>query len=411
MGFPGGMGAPAAPVGYGGQPQGPWAAPASYGGAAPMTYGGQAMPGNPYCDPGSPPRHDPDDLIGDGWIEQKLEYIFSNARFRLDYMHWSLDTPGNVLLGSEVAGVREPRQPFPVVDRITGAAIGLGAVPTLDLMSLRDVSGMRGTIEIPFKEFTFEYNAWFTQQTGDRYSIGADHLGGNLVVTSLTQDGVVVPDNTVAYNVAYNADLTTELWGTEGNVILADNLASSMYDGYRLALQPMFGFRYVQLKERLQQNGIDTNGVTGVTRTAVIDSENTNNLYGPTIGLRAEVRGKWLTFGVQPKMTFGLNDYAINTSSQNLLAASELRRQSRENHVEYAPVFEFNAYLKCHINESLALHVGYDFMWMDRVARPWNTINYDSTGVGVGSIPNINTRDHLRDFYLQGLTVGGEFRL
>ena len=376
-----------------------------------MTYSGQVLQGDAFCDPGRPPRHDPDDLIGDGWLEQNLEYIFSKSRFRLEYMHWDLDNPGNVLLGAPVAGVREPRQPFTVSDRTTGALIGQGAVPTLDLMSLRDVSGMRGTIEIPFKKFTFEYNAWFTQQTGHRLDLGATERGGNLIVTSLTRNGEVVADNTVAYNQSFNADLTTELWGTEGNFVLTDNLASQMYDGYRLALQPLFGFRYVQLKERLQQNGIDTNVVSGETRTAVIDSENTNNLYGPTIGLRAEVRGKWVTFGVQPKMTFGLNDYAINTSSQNLLVASEIRRQSREEHVEYAPIFELNAYLKVHLNENFALHVGYDFMWMDRVTRPWNSINYDSTQIGLLNVPNINTRDHLRDFYLNGLTVGGEFRL
>lgn len=401
-GFPGQV--PTVPVGYASGGAGSVYAP-----APPTAYMDAAAAGDPWCYPGSQRQVDPDAWDGNGPIESFLTYMVKQSSFRLDYMLWSIDEPGMKRMGAPVAGVRDTSQPFEVFDRATGVSRGQATVPDLYDTSLRDVNGIRGTFTLPMRMLDFELNFWGTQQTGDQQRLDV-FPGGDLVATSLLLNGEIA-NNTVNYDTSYTSDLTTELWGTEGNFVWNDPLYNQFVDGVKMQIRPVLGFRFLNLKERLQQTGTDTLGGLAPPRTAVIDSETSNNVYGPQIGVRAEIVHRFFTLGVQPKIMFGLNDYSAQVRTDQIFTTAEATRITRATRVDFTPIFELNAYAKVHLTENFSLHVGYDFMWTNRVTRPYNNIYYDEIRLGGTSVPNIILRDDLEDFFLQGLTVGGEIRL
>lgn len=388
-----------------------WVGPSPYA----DTSRGGPVPGHRYVDANgrvvNRQEYDPNAWDSNRPIEKALEYVFGEAQFRFDYLDWQLDMPGNASLGAPVSGVQNTREPFEVFDRVTGASRGNAIVPTLDTLSLRDVPGMRGMMTLPYKDFSLEVNAFFTGQTGDSVTLDPSRLG-TLVATTLTVNGSPATDGALIYDQLFTADLTSQLWGAEGNILLADPLGHTMYNGLILNLEPLVGFRYLQLDEMLHQQGTDTNaGTISPALTSVINSTTINNIYGPTLGIRIEARSKFLTFGVQPKITFALNDYSAAVYTADLFAAGETPTITRIEEIDYTALFEFNAYLKWHVTESCNIHVGYDYMFASRVARPYKAIRYDSIRLSGTNAPNVRVQRDLDDFFLQGLTVGAEFRL
>ena len=384
-----------------------------YSPVAPVAYLNAAQAGHPGMPPSQMAPHDPDAWDGNGPIEQFLSYMVHKTTFRLDYMLWSFDEPGMVRLGAPRADVLPnstpfEAEPFEVFDQATGVSRGFATVPNLFDTSLRDVNGIRGTLTMPSKAVDFELSFWVTQQTGDQQQLDV-FPGTNLIATSLLLNGDV-SDNAVIYDLLYRSDLTSEVWGTHGLFVWNDPLYTQFTDGVKIQVRPMLGFRFVNLKERLLQTGVDTLGGLEPPRTAVIDSETNNNVYGPEFGLRAELVNPYFTLGLQPRITFGLNDFSAQVRSDQILSATEATRLTRVTRIDFTPIFEFNAYAKVHVTDNLSIHVGYDFMWLNRVTRPYNNIRYNEIRVGGNSFSDISLREDLEDFYLQGLTVGGELR-
>ncbi|MEO1999659.1 MAG: BBP7 family outer membrane beta-barrel protein [Planctomycetaceae bacterium] len=280
---------------------------------------GQAVPGVRYVGADGVMTHRVPDR--DEWSPGPLEDFLSAAtrqmRFRLDYMLWHFDEPGRVRLGAPVSGVVDTTQPFEVFDRLTGVSRGSAFVPDLQSATLMDINGIRGTFEIPYKGGVFEASAWATQQAGDAQFM-AIAPGGTQAATSLMVNGIPVSDNTIIYDVSFETDLTSELYGGELTLVLDDPTP-----GYGLKFRPMMGFRFLNFQEQLRQNGIDTNGGTEATRSVIIDSQTSNNVYGPQVGLRMELTHPKFTFGVQPSITAGLNDYSASVRAERLFTVTD----------------------------------------------------------------------------------------
>ncbi len=370
------------------------------------TTAGQAVPGMRYVGADGVMTHrvpDPDEWSA-GPLDEFLSAATRQMRFRLDYMLWNFDEPGRVRLGAPVSGVVDTTQPFEVFDRLTGVSRGNAVVPDLQSATLMDINGIRGMFEVPYRGGVFEASAWGTQQTGGA-QFKAVAPGGTQVATSLFENGIPVSDNAIVYDFSFETDLTSELYGGELTLVLDDPTP-----GYGLKFRPMMGFRFINFQEHLHQNGIDTNGGTEPTRSVVIDSRTSNNVYGPQFGLRVELTHPRFTLGVQPSITAGLNDYSASVRAERLFTVSDPKLLTKETHTEWSPVFDLKVYLQAHISESLSLHVGYDLMWAHRVTRPYNNIYYDEILTGGTRAGNVVLHEDMEDFMVDGLTIGGVIR-
>src|SRR5687767_15749120 len=82
--------------------------------------GGYVPPGAPVMG-GSPPIDDYEirpkaDYLEESPIEIAIGAALRDSRWRLEYLHWNIEDPGNVLLGEEMSTVQDPRLFFPVFD-------------------------------------------------------------------------------------------------------------------------------------------------------------------------------------------------------------------------------------------------------------------------------------------------------
>ncbi|HUQ72024.1 MAG TPA: BBP7 family outer membrane beta-barrel protein, partial [Planctomycetaceae bacterium] len=243
----------------------------------------------------------------------------------------------------------------------------------------------------------------------------------------------------------YNANLKTSVWGTEANWI-----SPGYDDGSSFSFKPMVGFRYASFNESLRQSGaytfVTTNPVNNQlidnTIPRQIDSSTVNNLYGPQLGVRAEVASKWFTLGVQPKVMMGLNSYKANLDTANVLrpsqellgqadpttaaeflALGDVDQSITETASTFGVVGDLEVYSRVRLNNHLSAFVGYNFMWAGMITRPADNVVYNANIVQID--PNLDPNDDntaarldsafdLKVDYsgaiIQGLTLGAELR-
>ena len=128
----------------------------------------------------------------------------------------------------------------------------------------------------------------------------------------------------INYDVSYQARLTTAAWGTEANYVMDSPDPNSVFQ-----FRPLFGFKYFNFRDRLDQGGqysqtdpaTDPTISTVVSRT--INSSATNNLFGPQIGARAEFAYSRFLIGVEPKLMMGLNSWQSNLDTSNVLSSTD----------------------------------------------------------------------------------------
>lgn len=253
---------------------------------------------------------------------------------------------------------------------------------------------------------------------------------GNPVLDSNGQPVTVIADIPsrgdnfrIVWDKGYAASLKTSVWGTEGNFLMETFDPNSP-----VSLRPMFGFRYLRFGEDFRQSGAYTfstfnaanNSFVSQMVNRKIDATTINNLYGPQVGLRAELVNKWVTFGAQPKVMMGLNTYKANLETENILGPNDVDQFLTQNESTFGVVGDLEVYSRIRITDYMNLMVGYNLMWAGMLTRPYDNIVYnasqtlnDPDGDGVG------TYDYASDFkldvkysgaILQGLNVGGEIR-
>jgi hypothetical protein len=240
--------------------------------------------------------------------------------------------------------------------------------------------------------------------------------GDNLRIIYAVRDPV-----TGEYVPTYQGLLSTEVWGAEGNFIAA------YWDaGSPLQIQPLIGFRYVNFQESLRQGGAytftaidpNTNQLTFTNVNRQINSATNNNLYGPQIGLRAELVNKWFSLGVQPKVMLGLNSYSADLQTLNVLRPNDRNQSLTLNDETFGVVGDLHVYSRVRLTEHLNVFVGYNFLWLGLLTRPADNIVYNARSINPAVDP-VSENDLESDFQLnpsfsgsilQGLSVGGELR-
>lgn len=199
-------------------------------------------------------------------------------------------------------------------------------------------------------------------------------------------------------------------------------------------LDALAGYRFLTHSEKLQiqQTTIPTSGVFVPGTTIGADDQFTtrNTFNGLDLGGRVEFAYDALSLEVVGKVAVGYLNRHSNINGSQVVSVpgtpSVFRRGgflalgsnigSRESH-DWTGVPELAVNLTWQVNENFALRVGYWSLWWLNIGRPSNlldtTINPNqippSTVSSVGQRPFPNLRPQ-SDIYINGLTLGAEFR-
>jgi len=209
------------------------------------------------------------------------------------------------------------------------------------------------------------------------------------------------------YDESFSARFTSNLWGVGANLVFN----TDPNPGEGLTVRPMLGFRYIVLKERLKQVGVFNLGQTVPDQTSVIDAQTRNSIYGPTVGVRVELEHRWFTIGVSPSFLLAANSTEATVLSDRFLGPNDPLYRTEIDRTIFTPAFQVGVYGRVHVTENFSIHVGWDFLWMTRITRPQDSINYNVNGVGgVPTSSAISAKQSLGDYQAHGLSIGGEIR-
>jgi len=110
---------------------------------------------------------------------------------------------------------------------------------------------------------------------------------------------------------------------------------------------------------------------------------------------------------VTPKFMMGLNRRRDQVFSEQIFSATEGRQTTREEATEFAPGLDLSVYGKLHLGEHFSLFVSYQLYYLDGISRATDNVIYDSINA---SQPNIVLNGRQEGMFVDGVTVGGEFR-
>jgi Putative beta barrel porin-7 (BBP7) len=373
--------------------------------------------------PGSPYRT-PAPMSGADWYQYPEdppgpEYglgptsMFDGSFLRVEYLHWNLDHPGDVLLGAPVRGISDPRQPFVVFSPGSGSPLAVTRVPDLHSINLDDTNGIRlvGGLELTYGG-TIEVGAFMLakKESGYKFSGFGDTFIGTFPAlvsvpvtmgTSVLNNGQV-GDTVFLYNQSFEAQYQSQLWGGEANYV-------GDYDNDGLFhLNPTVGVRYFSLHERLLQTGVFQDSVLGTEIVTTIDSVTYNNLYGPQVGARLELISKYINLGLDPKLMLLTNTMLGSVTTNRLRSNADPLMKTDETTTSFSFGVDIGTYAQINLHKSFSVRVGYNFIWFGRVTRPEENIYYNDNGASAP--PGVITKLTKHDFFVHGVSVAGELR-
>lgn len=446
-GPPGGV----APVGW--HTHGGYGAPAMHGQVAPAAYG----PSGPFASgPGRTVFEElPDDtgwLYEDAPIDRVLKNIFRHAYFRAEYLLWDITDPGEAVLGARTNftfALPNPRIPFQITNPADGTILDV-VEPSLFGVETNENNGIQGTVGFTAGNWgTFEASVFSLEThaatigvptfngftTIDNDGDGVPDVDANGVIISVSEniidaiaqatlvDGVVPNGNnftiiwgtqdpaTGVFTPSYEAILKTQVFGAEGNWI------QEPWDpGAPMVLSPMLGIRYLRFGEQLNQSGqytfTEIDPISGVQTTQDvlrrIDSSAINHVYGPQLGLQAELNNRWFSIGVAPKVMLGFNSYKTELSTLNILTPRDPAQDLQEKRTTFGVIGDLEAYTRLHLTPHLSLFASYNLLWSGLITRPGDNIVYNIQRSPAQS--GFILDPDFSSVILQGLSVGGELR-
>jgi hypothetical protein len=232
-------------------------------------------------------------------------------------------------------------------------------------------------------------------------------------------------------------DLNSQLWGTEANA------TARVYNSDHLKLKVLAGFRYLDLSEKVRiiDNAIFFAPTTlfsiatfpAFSRFPALDEFDTHNqFYAGQIGAEADACFGRFRLNLLGKMAFGSMHEVITVSgaTQAIPAGTNtpvltvpgdsfalLSNIGRSAHNEFSIAPEVSLNLGYQLTSAVAVFIGYDFLYLGRVARPgdqidrrWNSSQIPTFGTIPfgGSFPAPMAQQD--DFYAHGLNFGVSIR-
>lgn len=336
-------------------------------------------------------------------IETFIRTAVKNAWFTTEYMSWSLERPGTTMLGSPLQNHADPREQF---DFSGGTARAMD----LDAVDLEDNNGIRMTLGIPLRVGTLESTFFLLEQASDNaiaHDVPAPGGGvgtGNFIITPVTVDGQV-SSFFRAYDESFRANYDSDVWSGEMNIVLDPFNAARTGEGFKIT--PLVGIRFLNVHEKLIQTG--SFRTTPSNLTSVIESDVHNNMYGINLGLRTELVHRWFTVGFSPKVALGFNSYRAQVMSDRFVSASDPLLVTKTKETDFAAIMDFSLYGSVNVSENFRLFGSYGLIWLSRLARPGDTIDYNVNGIlGTPVSSDIKAKESETNMWMQGFTVGGE---
>jgi len=428
-----GPAASAAPISEGAGPFGTYPQPiipAAYNSTDPSTAaacpGTSAYNGMPSCGA----NDNSDDFVETPW-DQILCRALRNLDIRLDYINWGISRPQTVLIGAypgpgvlqptfsqvpigtfngqvfyvpawevglyPMSVQKNPTDVFPILNS-SGSQIGQARAYDTTGISLYENSGFQGTFSLPMTYGTIEASGFILAKANSAPNPGGLPAG----IVGQTESFAAIPvtvggqpsDVVALFSQSFNQYFSSFVFGSEVNCYFNAIVPKD----YGLVIKPMLGFRYLGIDEHFDV--VATNpGVPPST----LESSTINNIYGPTVGCRLELLTQWFSIGVDPRVTFGVNQFAatVNSSDPNT-------GDSRDHDIDvrFAPVGAIDAYIKIPIQEHFRLYAAYNLFGTTNLSRPQSQVDYNVTTTGLNDT-------HLSlsssGIMIQGYEVGCEF--
>jgi hypothetical protein len=374
----------------------------------------------------------------------------SHAWLTTEYLRWK---------------VKDAPVPFPL---LTTGTTGILGDPTTQVLygggseGLGQLNGLRVSAGMWCNADTslgVEVSGFALQRGGESFAAASDANGSPLLARPLvTAAGgnavlpIATPNNG---NGSFYASATSRLYGAE------INLDTAAGHGDRYALDLLWGFRYLNLTERLELQststtlftstfsplyvpvfpGIDFNTTTigpGASTSLLDEISARNRIYAPQVGARLSWYYGVMTLGLSGKVGLGWNNQTVEVSGRNTTSSpggttttnlnlfgvpvatstSQVlgyRNTSpngflgsdpgaTRNATSFVVVPEIGATVGVNLFPWMTVTAGYNFLYINRVARPGDQFN------PVAPFSPAPTTVHESDYFVHGLTTGVQLR-
>lgn len=371
------------------------------------TPASQQVPGVPYYGPDgmiTTRIGNEDEWDETGPVEKFLTQLSFNTYWRFEYLLWRIERPGDEYLGAELPSTVNPESFDVFDDQDPPNLLGTGRVFNTRGISLTDNNGLRLTVGVPLTFGAFEVSGFALQQADQLLHSGELPSTSQFVVTPLSQGGAPATTG-LRHDQFFDVNYTTDIYGFQTKVIFD---RSPPGEGFKL--NPLVGFQFVDIQEQMTQTGGASDISTGGILTSIIDSDTNNNVWGPTVGFRAELVHRWFTVGVEPKVAIAFNNYQARVRTLNLRGTEDGQFTTRDRSIDFSPIFETNAYARLHLSESVTLTAAANYFFVYQVARPVDSIQYGDNG-DFPTPPGVVVDADLRDIWFRGLSCGLEITL
>lgn len=222
---------------------------------------------------------------------------------------------------------------------------------------------------------------------------------------------------------------TTRLWGAEANGVF------NLYNGGRLSVDGLFGFRYADLRESLNLNGtsIDITGI-GVNQQWVDQFGTANHFYGGQLGTRLDWESRWVSLELDCKVAMGADAQKVNIQGASVWGGpgfplppgvypggllTEPSNIGEHSGTDFGVIPELEVKFGWNFTRWAKLTIGYDFFYWTGMVRPGNQIDRN---VNFTQIPGAQQffgppippfvplpQFNRSDFFANGLNVGLTF--
>ncbi len=350
---------------------------------------------------------DEDDWDEAGPLERAIATVARNSWIRAEYLNWNIDAPSQERLGAPLANNTNPDF-FTILDPNNfPQQLGFGRVFNTNSLSLEDTNGLRFTLGIPtMMGGEIEISGWALEQAGDKDSAEdlpspAAPFGRFIATTVLTngQPGFFAYLFDESFTVSYES----QIWGAEAKYVF--DLWKGQ-DGFRI--DPLIGFRFLQLREVMTQRGVYNNFRTQPDLVSLIESDVNNNMWGGMFGGRMEFNHQYFTIGAEPRMSLGLNRYRARVKTGNLRGPGDGEYESEEENTIFAPVLEATVYGRIHLSENVSITGGYNWLYLSNITRPARNIYYNDNGAAAP--PGVVVDAKTDEMMIHGATVGVDIR-
>jgi hypothetical protein len=393
-----------------------------------------------------------DVVFRDTALSRLLNRNLSGSWARLEYLNYRVSDPERVLLGTPLADVEDPSDPF-LVDDTSDVFAHAARVPVLDGIDLTNINGLRGSIGVPVYDGWLEGSAFgLSEATGTAFHdrlpftnplgpIGgglAGDQGITILATTLLTNGTA-GDRFLIYDQDFNAIYQSDIWGAEVNYVF-DYVTPQM----GLTFQPIIGYRHVQYSENMHFGGTFSNvsdfdagaGLLAAPVQSSIQSQARNSMHGGQLGFRSEFITQYVTLGVEPKVILTSNQVRAHVTTRNLRAAlvddrtadllavppqvrffslTDPTRTTHASDSQVSPGFDLGLYAKIHLTNWMNVRVGYNLLWLSNLTTAENNIFYNDDGDIVDdptNTPGVVVRQNkFSDRYIDGFSIGGEIIL